>query len=280
MSKFGNCKVHIGIIVPTLNVEDTLHQFIVELSKIDLASKVTVVFIDNGSTDNTNKIFEENRGMLSNYNVHHIKNGKNLGYGFSLKAGARYLFDEVDVTYAATMHPDLQFKTSEVFEYIFRFTQGNYTDFDVCYFERVFVFDKKISLQQLFRSIGNITLAILNGPLIQSFLRDINSPFMILSKRIYNSYIKSNQLTSGIFIHPQLNLLVLGFDKWNNFLKYKIEWKRAPKTVSRPLIPMGITLIRLSSFLLRKKLLGKSLNANDYEIMNEILISNETRRYL
>ena len=76
----------LSILVPYFNEEKSLkkvYSTIIKLVKIKKISNYEIIFINDGSTDNSFKILSK----IKNKNIIHLDNKKNIGLGYSLKKG-------------------------------------------------------------------------------------------------------------------------------------------------------------------------------------------------
>lgn len=116
-------KKSLAIVVPVYNEQDSLRTLYTEIMKNisnldDLISSYKILFVDDGSSDNSLKIIKE----LANEdnNVHAIVLRKNFGKAAALQAG----FREVEEDIVVTMDADLQDDPRELRHFIQKLNEG------------------------------------------------------------------------------------------------------------------------------------------------------------
>lgn len=100
----------VSIVVPVYNEEESLQAFFDELKMVLIGNKYEneVLFIDDGSTDNSLRILK--RFEESNKNIHIYSLRKNQGKAEALTLG----FQKANGVYIITLDADLQDKPSEI----------------------------------------------------------------------------------------------------------------------------------------------------------------------
>ena len=79
----------LSVFFPVFNEEENLEKLLAESLEIipQIAKKYEIIFVNDGSTDNSKNILEKLR--KNNDNIRLINHSKNLGYGESLKTGIK-----------------------------------------------------------------------------------------------------------------------------------------------------------------------------------------------
>ena len=92
------------IIVPCYNEEKNLNKLLYNIQELlNLNSFIKVFLVDNGSTDNSNKMIKNNPIFkLQNFELIEVK--KNIGYGNGIMQGLK----KVDTKFYSWTHADLQ----------------------------------------------------------------------------------------------------------------------------------------------------------------------------
>ena len=101
----------LSIIVPAFNEEKTIFDILIKLSKIKNALiDIEIIVVNDGSTDGTKKILDENKDL---YNVL-INNDSNRGKGFSVKKALEICKGD----YIFFQDADLEYDPDEIFKFI------------------------------------------------------------------------------------------------------------------------------------------------------------------
>ncbi len=98
----------IWVLIPAYNEEKAIGSLLEHLKKKNLS----LLVVDDGSSDDTYQIAKKNRADVV------LRNDKNLGKGYSLRKGIIYLLNNVDFDYLITMDADNQHSTFDVDSFI------------------------------------------------------------------------------------------------------------------------------------------------------------------
>lgn len=113
-------KKTLTIIIPLFNEEQSLkelnNKIITVINSIDL--NYEIIYIDDGSTDNSFKELKEIKG--TNHNINIIQFRKNFGKSAALSAGFKYAKGDLIIT----MDADLQDKPEEIPSFIKKINEG------------------------------------------------------------------------------------------------------------------------------------------------------------
>ena len=105
----------VNIIVPCFNEKENLHllrkHFLEQFDKIDKI-EVTLILVDNGSTDGSFDVLSEKKFQHSSIGITRLT--KNKGYGFGIKHGLSY----ADADLYCWTHADLQTPMEDIFQTI------------------------------------------------------------------------------------------------------------------------------------------------------------------
>ena len=95
-----------SLVIPCWNEEQSLKILIPQLLSVVVANDIEFLLVDNGSTDDTSKLFNK----ISNNNITVITLDNNVGYGGGIKAGLIVAKGE----FVGWIHSDLQYSIFEV----------------------------------------------------------------------------------------------------------------------------------------------------------------------
>lgn len=162
----------LSIIVPVYNECESIHDFVQELSDIyKNNSSVEVIFVNDGSTDNTLSILENNINSISGWKI--INLYRNYGKSIALQAG----FDIAQGSIVATIDGDLQDDPREIKNLINHLSKG----YDlVCGWKK----NRKDSLEKkLASSVFNFFVRLFSGLKVH----DSNCGIKVFRKEVVGS---------------------------------------------------------------------------------------------
>ena len=198
----------LSIIIPTYNEEKTIIQI---LEKINNSSsnlfKYEVIVIDDGSTDQSRKLLENNKHLFNKLLV----NETNRGKGFSVKKGLL----GASGSYIIFQDADLEYDPSDIkkFEKIFL----NF-DADGIIGSR-FVYSNYTRSHNILNKIANFFLTFIFNLLYNSTFTDVYSCYFAFKKNLLNV----NELrTEGFEQHAEILCKVI--KKGNKFYEVPINY--------------------------------------------------------
>ena len=104
----------LSLVIPCYNEEENLEKLFSKLkSLVNTYSKedIEIVIVDNGSTDNSNKIIK-NSNLFLDKKIKLVEIEKNIGYGNGVYEGLKYSTKKI----IAWIHADLQTEPSDIIE--------------------------------------------------------------------------------------------------------------------------------------------------------------------
>lgn len=165
----------ISIVVPVHNEEDSLPQLLQEFKEVlpNLNIPYELIFIDDGSKDNSRKILEHEKELKLKLIIHKEKKG----YGASLKEGIELsCYDYVSFLDSdCTHHPALILDALNVIN---------------SYHALIGIRDEKSEIFPLSGKIVRFFISSLFSFLFRRKVRDINSGFRIIDKNRFKKYLK------------------------------------------------------------------------------------------
>jgi glycosyltransferase involved in cell wall biosynthesis len=109
----------VSIIIPVLNEEENLHPLIDEITETMKDKEYEIIFVDDGSTDDTVKILKDIRSNNSHVRIHKLK--RNYGKAIAMAVG----FDIARGKTSITMDGDLQDDPAEIPRFLASIAEGN-----------------------------------------------------------------------------------------------------------------------------------------------------------
>jgi glycosyltransferase involved in cell wall biosynthesis len=162
------------IVVPVYNEGEVLHATASSIVEFCREREWNVVFVNDGSRDNTRAILEELRGLSNVYVAHHKVN---RGYGGALKTGIR----QVTTPYLITMDGDGQHHLEDV-ERLFQFAIQN--DADMVVGKR-----EGVNTSTVYRALGKYLIRSFTKILMPLHVTDLNSGLKLYRTELAKRYI-------------------------------------------------------------------------------------------
>lgn len=162
------------VVIPVYNEGETLPSFAPSLIEFCRAKGWPVIFVNDGSRDNTKQILDS---LSSSPDVHILQHKVNRGYGGALKTGISH----VTTPFLVTMDGDGQHNPEDV-EAIFRFAIEN--DADMVVGKR-----NGRSGSNLYRTLGKFLIRSFTKILMPLPITDLNSGFKLYRTELAKRYI-------------------------------------------------------------------------------------------
>lgn len=169
--------IDLSIIVPCYNEEKNIPLIVQRLEEVFPSNKnIELVLVDNGSTDNSNKVMQELSKRYSYINI--VKIEKNIGYGFGILSGLKEARGDV----LAWTHADMQTDLNDVIVAYSEYIKYNDTN--------VFVKGnrQKREIIEWFFSFG---MGIIASLVLREKLYDINAQPKLFSREFYRKYMNN-----------------------------------------------------------------------------------------
>jgi len=198
----------LSVIIPVYNEEKTIISILEKIKKSSSnLSKYEVIVIDDGSTDQTKKLLEDNKSLYDKFLVNEVNKGK----GFSVKkgllnaSGTHVIFQDADFEYDPN-----DFKK---FEKIFK-------DFDADgIIGSRFIYSNYTRSHNFLNKLGNKILTLIFNILYNTTFTDIYSCYFAFKKEL----IDPNKLkTLGFEQHAEILCKVI--KKGNKFYEVPISY--------------------------------------------------------
>jgi len=162
------------IVIPIYNEEQSLPHLLPELLQACREKKWQVIFVNDGSRDNSARILAEHETEPFVKILHHKVN---KGYGGALKTG----LSSVKTRYAVTIDGDGQHQISDI-EAIFQFALKS--DADLLIGSRTVM-----EHVNLYRELGKWMIRGFTRILVPLTIRDLNSGFKLYRTELVNQYL-------------------------------------------------------------------------------------------
>jgi hypothetical protein len=162
------------IIVPVYNEEKSLYHFLPELLQTCQKKNWQVIFVNDGSTDNSAKILAEYADDPLIKVLHHKVN---RGYGSALKTG----LSSAKTCYAVTIDGDGQHQISDI-EAIFNLAIKS--DADLLIGSRA-----KMEHVNIYRELGKWLIRSFTRILVPQTVKDLNSGFKLYRTELVHQYL-------------------------------------------------------------------------------------------
>lgn len=160
-----------SIIVPVFNEEKTIISILKELKKVNFKKfQKEIIVIDDGSTDNTRNLLENNKDLFDSLYTNEKNKGKGSAVRLGLKnaSGQYIVFQDADLEY----DPNDLLKFEEVF---LKFNADGIIG-------SRFTYDKYTRSHSILNKIGNFTLTFLFNILYNTTFTDVYSCYFAFKK--------------------------------------------------------------------------------------------------
>ncbi len=164
--------IELSLVIPCFNEEPNLSLLVEKCIPLSKEKNIEVIFVDNGSTDNTMEILNK---LISKYsNFHYVNVPINKGYGYGILQGLEQARGKI----LSWSHADMQCDPLDILE-------GN----------MLFKSDKNISFVKGVRygrpfldSVFSFFMGIFESLLLKKPLRDINAQPTMFRRELYESF--------------------------------------------------------------------------------------------
>ena len=176
----------LSLIIPCFNEEKNIKRLFSSISKLGNKLYIEVVIVNNGSTDNSKKIIEQNKKKIKNIKVVTIK--KNIGFGHGIKQGISKSTSDI-ICYT---HGDLQIDQNNVLR--------AYKIFKKINSKKILVKGRRVG-RNFFDIFFTFLMGVINSILFQKILYDIHAqPNLFSKKLVRNINLLPNDMSIDLFI--------------------------------------------------------------------------------
>jgi len=179
-----------SIIVPVFNEEKTILKVLNELKKVEFTKfQKEIIVIDDGSTDATRKLLDENKDLYSSL----FFNEKNMGKGSAVRLGLKNTRGD----YIVFQDADLEYDPNDLQKFEKVFLKFNA---DGVLGSR-FTYDKYTRSHSVLNKIGNYILTFIFNILYNTTFTDIYSCYFAFDKKLINY---NNLKVNGFAQHAEI----------------------------------------------------------------------------
>lgn len=179
-----------SIIVPVFNEEKTILKILNTLNNLSfLKFKKEIIVVDDGSTDSTRNILNQNKSLYSSLYF----NEKNMGKGAAVKLGLKNCKGD----YIVFQDADLEYDPNDLIKFEEVFLKFNA---DGVIGSR-FNYDKYTRSHSIMNKIGNYILTLLFNILYNTTFTDIYSCYFAFNKKLINF---NNLKVDGFAQHAEI----------------------------------------------------------------------------
>ncbi len=198
----------LSIIIPVYNEEKTIIEILKKIKKNSSnLAKYEIIVINDGSTDNTKKLLEDNKDLYDKLLI----NENNKGKGFSVKkgivnaSGSHIIFQDADLEY----DPSEYIKFEKIF-----------TEFDADgIIGSRFIYSNYTRSHNILNKIGNTILTLIFNLLYNTTFTDIYSCYFAFKRNLVDANLLE---TEGFEQHAEILCKVI--KKGNKFYEVPISY--------------------------------------------------------
>ena len=170
-----------SLVIPFFNEEKNIHIIIGQLKKISKKNKsIEFLLVNNGSTDNSKKVFKKSLQNLSKKFFRLMVIKKNIGYGYGIKYG----LSKAKGYYVAWTHSDLQTDPKDIIKSIKIIEKLPKK-------QNLFIkgFRKKVDSKEKFQTKA---MEVISSFFLGIKIKDINAQPKLMTNIFFKKYIKKN----------------------------------------------------------------------------------------
>ena len=168
-------QILVSVLVPVYNEEDTILKVLEKLSNIrNFGFKFEVIVINDGSTDNTKKILDENHNLIDK----HLDYSINRGKGYSVKSG----LNSAEGKYIIFQDADLEYDPNDFIKF-FRLIEKFEPDLIL---GSRFVYAEYTRSHNILNKLGNNLITFLFNIIYNTTFTDIYSCYACFKKELLN----------------------------------------------------------------------------------------------
>jgi dolichol-phosphate mannosyltransferase len=196
----------ISVVIPSFNEASNVSELVMRLTAVlkKLPYAYEVIFIDDGSSDNTLAILKSLNSI--NSNLYYLELSRNFGHQNALKAG----YDYAEGDCIISMDGDLQHPPELIPQFLAKWEEG----FDVVYSTREYQDDAtffKTKTSDIFYNMIN--------SLSDTKLEKGTADFRLIDRKVANVLVQLNE--NGLFMR--------GLIKWLGFRQFAINYQADPR---------------------------------------------------
>ena len=199
--------IYISVIIPVFNEEKTIIKVLEKINRIKKNINLEIIIINDGSTDNTKKLLEDNKDLYDKLLI----NENNKGKGFSVKkgivnaSGSHIIFQDADLEY----DPSEYIKFEKIF-----------TEFDADgIIGSRFIYSNYTRSHNILNKIGNTILTLIFNLLYNTTFTDIYSCYFAFKRNLVDANLLE---TEGFEQHAEILCKVI--KKGNKFYEVPISY--------------------------------------------------------
>ena len=161
----------ISLVIPCYNEEKSLKELHNRCNKLSKKINVEIIFVNNGSTDNSKKIFTSLSRI--NKNFLYLNLNKNKGYGGGILEGLK----KAKGNYIGWTHADLQTNPLDLIK-VFELTKKN---------KNIFIKGKRLG-RPIFDNIFTIGMSFFTSIILFNRFWDVNAQPTIFPKKFFDKW--------------------------------------------------------------------------------------------
>lgn len=164
----------LGLVIPCFNEADSIPVLLQKFSTVIHNNQISVVFVNNGSTDNTSEILDD---LIPKYSfASRIDVAKNQGYGHGIFVG----LNSLSTQFVGWSHADLQSDPADIVKAYLLLKRLSFPS-------RTFIKGFRRG-RPIFDQFFTFGMSILESIVLRYILRDINAQPTIFSRELFDKW--------------------------------------------------------------------------------------------
>jgi glycosyltransferase involved in cell wall biosynthesis len=227
-------KSRLSIIIPAYNEEKSIGMVLAELYSVDYGIPYEVILVNDGSTDNTNKVILDFISSKAIKNLRLIELQKNMGKTTAVKVGIKKSKYEIIIIQDA----DGEYLPNDIPELLEPILAG---ETSVVYGSR---FKGNIDSMKLTHHLGNLLLTWATRIMFRINISDMETGYKVLRREVLDNF---NITTTGFLMEPEITAKVarLGYKIVERPITFRERTEGEKKISWRDGIWAFTTLIKL-----------------------------------
>ncbi len=216
---------NIGCIISCYNEENNIVKLVDNIIELNLNKKIDFVLVNNASTDNTKKIFDELGSKYSD--IKFVTNSSDRGWGYGIRFGLQF----INTNIVGWTHSDLQYEMKDLLKVLDIINNENFEK------DKNFLIKGSRIKRKFFDKFVSFMMQLLCSFILKKNLNEINAQPVFMNNEQLKNFDLPDGLEMDLYVYYKciknnskiIRLDVVqhernfGTSSWNNNLISKIQ---------------------------------------------------------